>query len=187
MNSYELAELHKMLDKEEVALLKQCAKMLPPNPVIVNIGANVGTSAISMLEERPDAYIFSVDVKREREREYVLECNLDPARIVRLLGDSKEVGKYFPYQVDMVFIDGDHTDEGVSGDIEAWVPKAKYIVAYHDYHHPRYKEKPNVHLDEIVDAAMAGWDKIGEARFLVAFKRNVELPQLQASGYYVVD
>lgn len=187
MDSYELAALHKMLEKSEVDLLKQCAEMLPPNPVIVNIGANVGTSAISMLETRPDAYIFSVDVKREREREYVLECNLDPARIVRLLGDSKEVGKYFPYNVDMVFIDGDHTDTGVSGDIEAWIPKCRYIAAYHDYHHPRYKEKPNVHLDEIVDKAMKDWIEIDEARFLVAFRRSEPLPKLQASGYYVVD
>lgn len=187
VNSYELAALHKMLDKEEVALLKACALQLPPNPVIVNIGSCVGTSSIAMLEERPDAFIFSVDLKREREEEYVKECGLDTARIHRVLKDSKEFGKYFPYQVDMVFIDGDHTDAGVSGDIEAWVPKARYIVAYHDYHHPRYKEKPNVHLDEIVDAAMAGWDKIGEARYLVAFSRNLNIPELQASGYYVVD
>lgn len=174
MNSYELADLHHMLDHSEIDLLKSCVQLLPASPVIINIGANVGTSSIAMLEERPDAFIFSVDLKRERERDSVIECGLDPSRIVRVLGDSAEIGKHWPYPFDLVFVDGSHTDEGVRADIEYWVMRLRPggVVLYHDYNHPNYTRKPNVHLDDIVNEAMSdGWDRIGEARYLVAFRR----------------
>lgn len=173
MNSYDIAKKHGMLDADEIHLIKACALMLPPNPLIVNIGANVGTSAIAMLENRPDAFIFSIDTRPcPEERENIIACGLDPSRVVRLLGDSAGIGRNFPYQPDLVFVDGAHHDEGVRGDIAAWLPKCKSIMLYHDYHHPRYAEKPGVHLDQIVDEAMAGWERIGEARYLVGFKRK---------------
>lgn len=171
MNSYDLADLHHMLDHSEIDLLKSCAQLLPANPVIINIGANVGTSSIAMLEERPDAFIFSVDLKRERERDSVIECGLDPSRIVRVLGDSAEIGKYWPYLFDLVFVDGGHHDEAVRADIEYWALKARSIVLFHDYNHPNYTRKPNVHIDDIINEAMRDWDRIGEARYLVAFRR----------------
>jgi len=34
---------------------------------------------------------------------------------------------------DMVFIDGEHTYESIKADIEAWLPKAKRVIAGHDY------------------------------------------------------
>lgn len=173
MNSYDLAKKYGMLDETEIHLLKACALMLPPNPLIVNIGANVGTSTVAMLEERQDAFIFSIDPRPwPEERENIIACNLNPLKVARLLGDSAEIGLHFPYQPDLVFVDGDHTDKGVKGDIDAWVRKCRYVALYHDYHHPRYRDKPGVNLDSIVDEAMAGWERIGEARYLVGFRRK---------------
>jgi predicted O-methyltransferase YrrM len=140
--------------------------------VIINIGANIGTSTAAMLEANPEAFVFSVDLKAwPEERENLAACGLDAARVVRLLGDSSKIGRYFPYQVDMVFVDGGHDNDAVRGDIAAWLPKCRGIMAFHDYHHPRYAAKPNAHLDQIVDEAMAEWERIGEARYLVGFKR----------------
>lgn len=173
MNAHQLADLHKMLSRDEVDLIKQCIRLLPDKPVVVNIGANVGTSTCAMLEANPNAFIFSIDIKPHlAERDNVLACGLDPSRVVRLLGDSKVIGRYFPVNPDLVFVDGGHTDEDVIGDVEVWIPKTKSIALFHDYHHPNYAKKPNANLDEIVDEAMKDWRRIGEARYLVGFERQ---------------
>jgi precorrin-6B methylase 2 len=179
-----------MLSRDEIDLLQDCVREITPAvyyeykgepvgdaslwpPVIVNIGANVGTSSCAILEANPGAFVFSIDVKPyPEERENIIACGLDPTRIVRLLGDSAEIGTFFPYRPDMVFVDGGHHDEAVRDDIEAWQSKCKSIMLFHDYHHPNYAEKPGVNLDEIVDKAMADWERIGEARYLVAFRRG---------------
>ncbi len=186
VNSYELADKHGMLSHDEIDLLQFCAKIsgkhdpnrsvvdLLPNPItVVNIGANIGTSSCAILEANPNAFVFSIDVKPwPEERQHIVECGLNPKRIVRLLGSSSEIGVHFPYKADLVFVDGAHDDKGVTGDIEAWKPKCKSIVLFHDYHHPNYAKKPGVNLDNIVDTAMADWERIGEARYLVAFRRK---------------
>jgi len=51
-------------------------------------------------------------------------------------GDSSETAKnYADGSVDFVFIDGDHSYEGCSRDIRAWLPKVKNggVLAGHDY------------------------------------------------------
>ena len=194
MNAKQLALKHKMLSTDEVELIQECVNLLSPwtktlieneqipsgmkakdlfKPItLVNIGANVGTSSCAMLEANPKAFVFSIDRKPyPEERENIIACGLDPTRIVRLLGDSSEIGKHFPYEVDIVLVDGGHHDEAVKGDIEAWLPKCKQVMLFHDYHHPAYEAKPGVNLDVIVDEAMKDWERIGEARYLVAFRR----------------
>jgi predicted O-methyltransferase YrrM len=122
---------------KEVEALKSLAKELRPNPVIINIGAAGGISTIAFLEERPDAVVFSIDIDpREGERENAQKCGVDVTRIVRLLGKSQDVGRNWPYYVDMVFVDGDHREDGIIGDIEVWLPRVMPnggILAFHDY------------------------------------------------------
>jgi precorrin-6B methylase 2 len=172
MNAKQLADKFGMLSTDEIDLLQRCVKLLPASPVVVNIGANIGTSTCAILEANQGAFVFSVDLKPwPEEKENVLACGLDSKRVVRLLGNSAKIGVHFPYQPDMVFVDGGHGDGAVQGDIVAWIPKCKHVALFHDYHHPRYAKKPGVHLDEIVDGAMTRWERIGEARYLVAFMR----------------
>ena len=164
----ELAIKYGMLSVGEVKLIHKCVIMLPENPVIINIGAGFGTSVIAMLEKRPDAFIFSIDKKpRSEEYENLLASKIDTSRCLRILSDSRRAGKNFPYMVDLVFVDGAHHNTAVKGDIETWLPKlnADGIILFHDYHH---KNVP--HLTTIVDKAMKGHRKIGEERYLIAFK-----------------
>lgn len=141
--------------------------MLPENPVIINIGAGAGTSSIAMLEERPDAFVFSVDkIAAELERVNLIRCKIPIQRCIRILGKSWDVGEWFPYQVDMVFVDGDHGTKAVEQDICVWLPKVRPggVMAFHDYKHPNVPE-----ITAIVDSFMNGNELIAEHRYMIAY------------------
>lgn len=124
------------MTRAEVDGLKLLAKNLPPNPVIINIGAERGTSTLAMLEERPDAMIYSVDIGEcPGEFNNLKAAGLDSSRVLRVLGRSQEVGLTWKIMADMIFVDGDHSEAGVEGDILAWKDKLWMdgILAFHDY------------------------------------------------------
>ena len=120
----------------EVSMLKQLINKYKPT-VIVNIGAERGTSTLAMLEESgSDTVIFSIDVNPcEGEFENAAKAGLNTKQIVRILGRSQEIGETWPIRVDFIWVDGDHSRLGVANDIWAWVPKLRNggIVAFHDY------------------------------------------------------
>lgn len=135
MNSYDLTDGHEPVSWNEIDYLKQLAATLPPDPLIVNIGAATGVSTCAFLEARPDCRIFSVDIEPcQGEFDNVRACGLDVTRVIRLLGDSVEIGPHFPYQADLLFIDGNHW--GAGKDLVAWVDGGKVkpggILALHD-------------------------------------------------------
>jgi predicted O-methyltransferase YrrM len=121
---------------EEVKMLKRLVAELRPNPVIINIGAERGTSTLAMLEERNDSIIFSIDVAPcEGEFENARKAGLDDSRIIRCLGSSQNIGRSWPFYVDFIWVDGDHSYVGVKADIDAWLPRISSggIIAFHDY------------------------------------------------------
>jgi len=69
------------------------------------------------------------------------------------------------HSLDMVFIDGDHSFEGVARDIEAWKPKVKYggWIGGHDYGDPAF---PGVR-----QAVRLFWDDVETDMNLTWFKR----------------
>jgi len=86
--------------------------------------------------------------------EEVFAVDLDPPppgafdaleRVTFLQGASDSVAKRFEDgSVDLVFLDADHSEDGVLRDLEAWLPKLRPggIIAGHDYgarHHPGVK------------------------------------------------
>jgi len=53
--------------------------------------------------------------------------------LVILKMDSVEASKLFnDKEIDMVFIDGDHTREGFEADLNAWLPKCRKMICGHD-------------------------------------------------------
>lgn len=170
LTSQDLCEQHGMLIWPEAQILKKCASMLPADPVIVNIGAGAGTSAAAILEERPDAFIFSVDKDPALlERVNLLKCGLNTKRCIRILGKSWDVGRNFPCTIHMVFVDGDHGTKAVEQDIATWLPKVipGGIMAFHDYKHPNVPE-----LTGVVDSFMNGYELIDEHRYMIAYVVN---------------
>lgn len=62
LTSEELAIKQHFMTVEEVIYLRYLTLLLDKNPIIVNIGAGAGTSALAMWEGRPDAMIYTIDI-----------------------------------------------------------------------------------------------------------------------------
>lgn len=85
----------------------------------------------------PDWHARNYDAALQRVAKYG-----DRAQILR--GNSQAMSLYVDSQsLALLYIDGDHSYEGVLGDLCAWVPKVKLggIVALHDYENPVYGVK----------------------------------------------
>lgn len=95
-------------------------------------GVDLWTPQIGM-----DAIEGGVSYKEHDLEGYYAALSLDYGdRLLRM--DTAEAAKLFPDDhFDFVFIDADHTYEGVKRDIEAWRPKVKNFMG-HDYDHPDF-------------------------------------------------
>jgi len=143
-DSDELQRAFGFLWPVEPAVLKHLASLLPPSPVVINIGAGVGTSAMAFLEARDDLEVYTLDIQDtahplgglENERTVLTEAGLYPSgRHHQVLGDSAGSGLNWKHPpVDLVFVDGDHSTEGVLRDVDAWYPHLRDggIMAFHD-------------------------------------------------------
>lgn len=159
------------LTREEALGLVEGVKDLPPNPIIVNIGAWHGTSAVCMLETRPDAYIFSLDVKPwALEEENLKKYGLDHTRVVRILGKSGEVD--WPFQVDAIYIDGDHREPGIRADCEAWLHKVKKggMILFHDY--IPLRPPPKNQVAKVVDTFFPKQKPVIKAGRVIGFRQR---------------
>ncbi len=120
-----------MLVPELAWLQKQAAKM----DSIVEIGSLHGRSAFALLTACKGT-VWCVDPwDDEYDRCYgsfMSFCgHFDNLRTIR--GFSPQDCAGVP-DVDMVFIDGDHTRAGIEADIDFWLPKTKKLLCGHDYY-----------------------------------------------------
>lgn len=154
-SSESLQQAFGYLFPSEVQALKQLAQSLPPNPVVVNIGAGAGTSGLAFVESRSDLHLITVDIQNDdspfgcliAEKRVLQAAGYGfpfDSRYYQIQGNSKDVGKEWQKwnpgdggknPVDLVFIDGDHSYNGCKGDILAWLPNIKPggIMAVHDF------------------------------------------------------
>lgn len=168
MGAKKLAETLGYLTVDEVDFLKELARDLPEAPVIVNIGAGAGTSGLSLREARPDAALYTIDISPdgplgglEGERNAFDKTHYDYP--VQILGDSKEVEWDEP--IDLLFIDGCHSDECIRGDINNFCPHTD-LVAIHDYENTKWDE-----VKPAVDELLADWEVVGKANRIIALRR----------------
>lgn len=93
--------------------------MLEVKPkLVVELGADYGTSAASMLSTMPkDSKLYSVDIRNGWEL-----INPKESRIVRVLGDSLDLDKMVPElnlkTVDIWFLDSDHSYNRIAAEVE---------------------------------------------------------------------
>lgn len=182
----------------ELIELKALVRELPPDPIVVNIGAGAGTSGLAILESRNDVTLITIDIEDKdsplgslfSELDVMRRAKLDHLANVRwfqICNDSKIVGREWTTQtvidhdkVDMVFVDGAHQYDECCGDIEAWLPHIEPggIIAVHDYNKemlPRTDDGPHWRawpgVNRAVDDLLRGkYELIAFVESLIAFR-----------------
>lgn len=152
---------------DEVDLIHQLAPSVPKEATCVNVGCGAATSIIALLEYRPDLYMFSVDINEENGMSQLEQAGL-MSHIYKVIGDSKTVN-WPGAPINWWFCDGGHEEFEIRGDIEAWLPRMGYdaILLFHDYGSVAWPSVKTV-VDEY--AARLGWQLLGHADTLIAFK-----------------
>ncbi len=126
---------------EIAALLQRVAERRPA--VLCEIGsAEGGTLFLFAHAARPDARLLSIDLRNGPERAALFRSLVRPGQhLTCVQGDSHDpdVVRRFrdwlgPDQLEFLFIDGDHTVEGVERDFEMYGPTVRDggLVAFHD-------------------------------------------------------
>lgn len=186
--SEELQKAFHYFFEKELGFFKNLVRKLDADPVIVNIGAGAGTSGLAALEAREDSFVYTIDIQDENsptgclfaEREVVKRAG-KLHRLRQIHGDSKDVGKRWTRgQVDMVYVDGDHSYEGCKQDILIWLNNIKDngIMVIHDYQKymvPPYGDVPGASgwpdvcraVDEIL---LPNFEKIKLVDSLISFR-----------------
>lgn len=148
---------------EELDALREYTLALPRNPRIINIGAGAGTSGLLFLETRDDSVVTTIDIQDESspfgclegERVVVEQAGLSHlagTRWFQIHADSKTLTP--TGDVDLLFVDGDHSYEGCLGDLMRWAPACKPggIIAVHDYNKEEdwLRQHPGVEVNDFV-------------------------------------
>jgi len=185
MSAKKLGKTFGFLQPIEIGLLDRLVKMLPKDPLVINLGAGVGTSAMVVLEARDDVYVVTVD---KECGENSLGGLLNEEHIIRgakwlhrrssICSESTAAGKNWRHfkeepwwrgRVDMVIHDAAHQYETVLTEIEAWLPlvRAKGIIAAHDYDSPNWGGV----VDAVDETLRAKFKYIDQQGMMIAFRK----------------
>lgn len=126
------------LTPEDVDFIRRLVSELPEMPVVIDIGAGSGTTALSVFAEREMAHVTTIDHN---------QANIDWAELAvknagfrafwsSLTKDSVEAAEVFKNnQADIILLDTSHTHYDTKAEIAAWLPKLRPrgIFWFHDY------------------------------------------------------
>lgn len=131
--------------KERLLLYKLALSLTNKTNCVVEIGSYLGASSLFLASAIKElgGQVYCIDTwsnegMSEGQRDTFDEFlkNTEPLEdfISPIRGYSVDVVKTFNKEVDLIFIDGDHSYEAVKADVESWLPKVKDggIVVFHD-------------------------------------------------------
>lgn len=174
-----LVKVFGYLTDKEASFLQEVIVDLPENSTCVNIGAGTGTSAMAVLEKRPDLTdtFYTIDIRDYgnpygglvNERTAFSNAKMDFPQQIH--GDSKEIAKKWDKgNLDLLIIDGDHSREGVRGDISLWEQHLKEgaVVFLHDYHRAEWPEVA-VAVQDFMFNRPEKYELVGQVETYIAF------------------
>ena len=118
---------------------REIAERLPDGAVVVEVGVYKGRSADYLVDRMREAKkTFAIHLVDVMTLPFVMKhvtklrktCAFHPCESV------KAAARFANHSVDFVWIDADHSYDGVCADIAAWLPKVKPggVIAGHDYY-----------------------------------------------------
>lgn len=126
------------LDFEECKVIKQEIDNMPVNGTYTEIGVAYGKSfAIASYYAKPEVKLFGIDrLNWKQPREDLLKefGVLDRGTFIE--GESQQEALLWKHgEIDLLFIDGDHSYYGLVRDFLSWLPHVKHggRVMIHDY------------------------------------------------------
>lgn len=156
------------LTNAEEEMLVKYAKLLPPKSTVVNIGCEYGRSLIALAKAASQCLIMGIELFPKPE----LQQNVAEAQVQNAVVHQRD--SHNALQCDdiipstglgLVFIDGDHSYDGVLMDIRVWV---RYIeqggyVLFHDVAQETNKLPHYLHFE--VAKAIAEWQEAAPDEF----------------------
>ena len=173
------------LDREsDIPVLYEYASKLQPGDTYLEIGTWMGCSAaVAALASPPETIIWTVDSGAFHEshwqhtpaeyrailRENFKSCGIAEKIQISLDGSS---GTVCVRDIDLLFIDGDHSYKGVSADITKWIPLVSPdgIVLFHDY---ALYDGVKRAVDELIEG---GWQQLSGGKNICAVTRGEATP-----------
>ena len=140
------------------------------DPVIVNIGIFRGATMYCLRAGADKARLVGIDTI------YPQGHDLDPEmRAEVIVGDSGELCGDFDGPVHLLFVDGDHSYEGVMADISGWTPKIAPggVICFHDFNTTPEEAKRHAGIKQAVLEweQEAHWHLLLPAGSLRAYRR----------------
>jgi len=179
----QLANAFGFLFPAELFLIQAIAQSLPEGSIAVNIGAGVGTGALALAEIRPDLELYTVDISEggplggmQNEENAFRDESISHLLPHQILGNSQVVHTLWPEaaknrKIDYIFIDADHSAEGLTADIQGWLPYLRTggYALFHDYGSSNWPAVKSV-VDRLIRSKTATWRLVHVVDTIVAFQ-----------------
>lgn len=152
-------------EQERLLLYQLCSK-LPSNNIAVEIGSYLGASTCFIAEgcKIKNGLVYAIDTwenqamsegLRDTYQEFLQNISIYKNVITPIRSFSVDAAQDFSKTIDLLFVDGDHTYEGVISDLNAWIPKLK-TNAWLVLHDVGWAEGVNQAIKEVVEPISVG-------------------------------
>lgn len=136
--AHKLAASRMFLTKEDVDDIIMLVNMLDDEPIVADLGAGSGTTALAVLQTKPKAWVTSLDISKDNL--FWAEANLygfgiDTSNYKTVLGDAAKIPESIE-SVDLLLHDADHSEKAVKQDLHAWLMTCLVkgsLLWVHDY------------------------------------------------------
>lgn len=130
----------------EMRIMKEEIEKLKPGEIYLEVGVDEGRSlTVARHYAHPDVWTIGVDYIDPPARAPYMNIKLGPfpngtgmisigSKTIYIHGDSQGVAQIWNKQIALLFIDGDHSYEGVKKDTLSWEPFVKKggTILFHD-------------------------------------------------------